>query len=174
MLRFLAPVLLACAAHAADPGKVLRIAFENAESTFDPALFQDTYSAMVSENILESMLRYDYLARPAKLVANTAELPEVSADGLVLTFRVRPGIYFTPHPAFGGRPRELTAADYAFSIRRFFDPKVKSPNLYLLEGKIAGLDAAGERARREGRFDYDAKVAGLEVPDRYTLRVRLT
>ena len=71
MRRFLGVCLLACAAHAADPGKVLRLAFQNAESTFDPALFQDTYSSMISENILEPMLRYDYLARPAKLVPNT-------------------------------------------------------------------------------------------------------
>src|SRR6185295_13982366 len=158
-----------------DPAKVLRLAFQNAESTFDPALFQDTYSSMISENILEPMLRYDYLARPAKLVPNTlASMPEISRDGLVLTFRVKPGIHFTPDAAFKAKPRELVAADYAYSIRRFFDPKVKSPNLYLLEGKIVGLDAAGERARRAGRFDYDAPIAGLELPDRYTLRVRLT
>jgi len=31
----------------------------------------------------------------------------------------------------------------------------------------------GARARKAGRFDYDAKVAGLEVPDRYTLRIHL-
>ncbi len=175
MLRVLVLLAIACAAHGADPSKVLRLAFQNAESTFDPALFQDTYSSMVSENILEPMLRYDYLARPAKLVPNTlASMPEVSPDGLTLTFRVQPGIQYTPDPAFKGAPRELTAADYAYSIARFFDPKVKSPNLYLVEGKISGLDAAGERARRTGRFDYDAKIAGLEVVDRYTLRVRLT
>src|ERR1700754_1492083 len=101
MLRILAPLLLACAAHAADPAKVLRLAFQNAESTFDPALFQDTYSSMVSQNILESMLQYDYLARPARLVPNTlASMPEISADGLTLTFRVAPGIHFTPDAAF--------------------------------------------------------------------------
>ena len=31
----------------------------------------------------------------------------------------------------------------------------------------------GARARKAGRFDYEAKVAGLEVPDRYTLRIHL-
>src|SRR5438105_11048233 len=92
---------------------------------------------------------------------------------MVYTFRLKKGIYFTPDPAFRGKPRELTAADYAFSILRFFDPKVKSPNLYLVEGKIEGLDEAMQRALRTGKLDYDARYPGLQVLDRHTLRIRL-
>jgi ABC-type transport system substrate-binding protein len=162
-------------AAAADPAKVLRLALENAESTFDPALFQDTFSSTIAGEILEPMLRYDYLARPATLVPNTlASMPEVSADGLTLTFRVRPGIHFTPDPAFGGAPRELVAADYAYSILRFYDPRVKSPNLYLVDGKIAGMDEAHRLALKAGRLDYDRVYPGLQVLDRHTLRIRLT
>ena len=167
----LAPVL----AHAADPNKVLRYAFRTAESTFDPVAYQDTYTGMVVDQILDPMMRYDYLARPVKLVPNTLEsLPEVSADGQTLTFRIRKGIYFTPDPAFKGKRRELVAADYAYSILRFFDPKLKSPNLYLIEDKIVGLDEAQQLAIRSGKpFDYDATYPGLQVPDRHTLRIRL-
>src|SRR4029079_14703336 len=35
-------------------------------------------------------------------------------------------------------------------------------------------DAARERAAKSGRFDYDAPMPGLEVVDRYTLRIRRT
>ena len=176
--RWIACLLCACAAaaaQAADPGKVLRFAFQIAEATFDPALYQDQYSGMVVDQILDPMLTYDYLARPAKLVPNTLEsMPEVSADGMTYTFRIRKGIYFTPDPAFNGKPRELVAADYAYSILRFFDPKVKSPNLYLIEGRILGLDEAHQRALKSGKpFDYDAAYPGLQVLDRYTLRIRL-
>ena len=169
-------VAIALAAHSADPNKVLRFAFQNAEATFDPAVYQDQYSSMVVDQILDPMLTYDYLARPAKLVPNTLEsMPEVSADGLTYTFRLRKGIYFTPDPAFKGRRRELVAADYAFSILRFFDPKVKSPNLYLIEDRIVGVDAAYQRALKSGKpFDYDASYPGLQVLDRYTLRIRLS
>ena len=45
-------------------------------------------------------------------------------------------------------------------------PRVKSPNLYLLEGKIVGLDDAMARALKAGRFDYDAPIDGLQVIDR--------
>ena len=124
---------------------------------------------MVVDHILDPMLTYDYLARPAKLVPNTLEsMPEVSADGMTHTFRIRKGIYFTPDPAFKAKRRELVAADYAYSILRFFDPKVKSPNLYLVEGRILGLDEAHQRAIRTGKpFDYDASYPGLQLLDRY-------
>jgi ABC-type transport system substrate-binding protein len=175
--RFLVALCAAAAlpVAAADMNKTLRVAFQLAESGFDSAIFQDVYSGMLCTNIFDPLVDYDYLARPAKLRPNTAEaLPEVSSDGLTYTFRVKPGIYFTPDPAFGGKRRELVAADYAFTIKRLFDPKLKSPNLYLLEGKIAGLDALMERGRKSGRFDYDAPVEGLQTPDKYTLRIRLT
>ena len=155
--------------------KTLRVAFQAAESTLDPALFQDIYSGMLADNIYDPLLTYDYLARPAKVIPNTAEaLPEISADGMTYTFRIKKGIYFTPDPAFRGKRRELVAADYAYSLMRYFDPKVTSPNLYLLEGKLAGMDEAMARARKSGKFDYDARYEGLQAPERYTLRIRLT
>jgi ABC-type transport system substrate-binding protein len=44
----------------------------------------------------------------------------------------------------------------------------------MVEGKIEGLDAATAAAKQSGRFDYDARIAGLTAVDRYTFRVRLT
>jgi len=159
---------------AADLSKVLHITFQVAESGFDPVLTSDYYSGTVIESIFDPLLTYDYLARPAKLVPNTAEsLPEVTDDGKVYTFKLRKGIFFAADPAFKGKKRELVAADYAYVIKRFFDPKNRSPYAFLFEGKIGGLDELGARAKKTGRFDYDAPVAGLEVPDRYTLRIRL-
>src|SRR5262245_652869 len=102
------------AAQAADPYKVLRYALLTGEGTFDPAVYQDVSSGIIVDQILDPMLAYDYLARPAKLIPNTLEsMPEVSPDGLTYTFRIRKGIYFTPDAAFKGRKRELVAADYA-------------------------------------------------------------
>ncbi len=103
-----------------------------------------------------------------------ATLPEISADYRTFTIRVRPGIFFTPHPSFGGKPRELTAADFAYAFKRIVDPKIRSPGLYFVEGKIEGLDALAKRAQDAGTgLDYDAPVPGLLVVDRHTLRIRL-
>jgi peptide/nickel transport system substrate-binding protein len=160
---------------AADMSKVLRITFPVAETGFDPVKVSDYYSGTVIESIFDPLLTYDYLARPAKLVPNVAEsLPQITDNGRTYTFKLRKGIYFASDAAFKGRKRELTAEDYAYSVKRFLDPKNRSPYAFLFEGKIAGLDELAARAKKTGRFDYDAKVPGLEVPDRYTLRIRLT
>jgi len=159
---------------AADMSKTLRVTFLAAETGFDPTRTSDYYSGMVIEAIFDRLLTYDYLARPSKLVPQAAEsLPQITDNGRTYTFRIKKGIYFTPDPAFKGKKRELTAEDYAYSIKRFFDPRNRSPYAFLFEGKIIGLDEAGARARKAGRFDYEAKVPGLEVPDRYTLRIHL-
>ena len=50
---------------------------------------------------------------------------------------------------------------------------MKSPWLWLIEGKIIGADELRAKALKSGKFDYDAPIAGLEVVDRYTLRIRL-
>jgi ABC-type transport system substrate-binding protein len=159
---------------AADPAKVLRIAFPTAETGFDPARVSDTYSATVNEAIFERLLTYDYLARPAKLVPMVAEaMPEVTENGKVYTFRIRKGIHFTPDPAFKGVKRELVAQDFIYSFMRFIDPKNRSPYAFLIEGKIEGLDALAAKAKETGKFDYDATIPGMVAVDRYTLRFRL-
>ena len=173
---FLLPLLLALAlpAMAADPNKVVRYAFEIAETGFDPAQVSDYYSSEILEAMIEPMLTYDYLARPVKLIPNTLEaMPEVTDNGATYLCRLKRGIYFTPDAAFKGGKRELNAADYAFSIRRFYDPKLRSPYLFFFEGKIIGADEMMVKAKATGKYDYDTPVAGLEVLDRYTLRIRL-
>ncbi len=160
---------------AADPAKVIRIALPVAESTFDPLQQRDIYSAAITESIFDAMLQYDYLARPPKLIPNTLEaMPQVNAEGTEYTFQLRRGIYFDEDQAFGGKRRELTAQDYAYSLRRHFDPRWRSPWLFQYEAKIRGADDAMERAKKTGKYDYDAPIEGIEVIGRYTLRIRLT
>ena len=175
----LAAALAALAIPAAVPQapaqKVLRVSFVIAETNFDPAFVSDTYSNTVCHEIFEAPLTYDFLASPARLRPETAEaMPEVTDDGRTYTIRLRKGIHFADDPAFEGRKRELTAADYEFALKRLIDPKVASPNLWLIEGRVAGVEEAAAKAKKDGRFDYDAKIPGIEVLDRYTLRIRLT
>lgn len=159
----------------ADPGKVLRYVFPSAETGFDPAVVGDLYSMHVVQSVFETLYTYDYLARPAKLMPLTATaMPEVSADGKTYTIHLKQGIYFQPDPAFDGRPRELTMADYVYSIKRMMDPKLRSPHTWLWEGKVEGLEQFVEQAKKSGHFDVDRKVSGFELPDRYTLRIHLT
>jgi oligopeptide transport system substrate-binding protein len=165
----------ASATSPADPNKVLRYIFVAPETNFDPAVARDLYSTHVIQSVYETLYTYDYMARPAKIIPLTAEaLPEVSADGKTYTIRLKKGIFFTPDPAFKGKKRELTMADYVYSFKRLLDPKVASAHAWLFETKVIGFDAMAEKAKKGAAYDYDAPVAGFELVDKYTLRIRLT
>ncbi|MBI5718463.1 MAG: bicyclomycin resistance protein [Burkholderiales bacterium] len=197
-----AALLLACGAAWAEPGvprtgvagqasgtngtngtdganggvKTLRYAFRIAETTFDPAQVSDLYSRTVLCGIFEAPYEYAFLARPYRMRLNTAAaLPEVSPDFKTFVIRLKPGTYFADDPAFKGVKRELVAEDYVYSIKRHYDPRWKSPNLYILESaQILGLSELRKKAI-EGRqpFDYDTTVEGLRSLDRYTLQIKL-
>jgi ABC-type transport system substrate-binding protein len=161
------------AAIAADMTKVLRVAFPVDVTGFDPQAQNDVYSNHINRVVFDPVFTYDYLARPYKLIPRTAEaIPEFKDDGKLLVIKLKKGIYFTPDPAFNGQKRELVAADYVYSLKRLLDPKVRSPNYSLLEGKLVGGDEAVEAARKSGKFDYDAKLEGLQAIDRYTIQIK--
>jgi ABC-type transport system substrate-binding protein len=178
--RFLATgaaVPLASAATTQLPvrDRTLRVAFPSPETGFDPAQVQDGYSGEIIAHIFDAPLRWDYMARPARLVPNTTTaLPAVSSDFRTFTLRIRPGIWFQDDPAFKGQRRELVAEDYVYSIKRVFDPRWKSQSLFELEpARIVGLDEARQRALKGQPFDYAAPIDGLRALDRYTLQIRL-
>ena len=177
--RGLAGLLLALLALTANAQqhdvKVLRYASRVAETGFDPAQLSDVYSRTIAAGIFDAPLRYAYLARPYQLRPNTASaMPEVSADGKTFTIHITPGLYFADDPAFKGRKRELTAADYIYALKRHYDPATKSGMLYVLENTgILGLsELRREVIKSKKPFDYDRPVEGLQLLDRYTYQVR--
>ena len=161
---------------AASAQKVLRYAFRVAETGFDPAQISDIYSRTLAASIFEAPLQIAFLARPVRNRPNTlAAMPEVSADFTTFTFTLQRGILFADDPVFKGRPRELVAADYVYSLKRHFDPRWKSPNLFVYENnKLLGLSELRQQAIATRQpFDYDREVPGLRVLDRYRFQVRL-
>jgi len=124
--------------------------------------------------VMDTPVKYDYLARPLKLRPNTLDaMPEVTDGGRTITLRVKPGIYFNDDPAFGGKKRELTAHDYVYSMKRLMDPKLAAPLLSEIEGVILGSEKFLEKARKDNKLDYDAPFEGIRALDRYTWQLRL-
>jgi ABC-type transport system substrate-binding protein len=84
-------------------------------------------------------------------------MPEISSDGLVYTFKIKPGIKFT-------NGREVEAADFKYSLERCLDPDWASwANYYLISIKGA-----------QDVIDGKTKdVSGIEVIDKYTIRFTL-
>lgn len=160
----------------AAPKRVLRYAFEVAETSLDPVLIQDLYSRTLTPHIFEALYGYDHLARPVKIKPLTAEaMPQHSDDYRVWTVRLRPGIYFAGDPAFKGTRRELVAQDYVYTFKRFADPVSKSPVWSSMEADgYLGLADLRQRALDTKKpFDYDREIDGIRALDRYTLRFML-
>ena len=166
------PAAAAAAASAADP-KVLRVCFNSAETSFDPARISDLYSRTVTSHIFESLYGYDHLARPPKVVPRLADgMPEHNADFTVWTVRVKRGIVFADDQAFGGKPRPLVAADVVYGFLRAVDPANKGP--FANEVLEIGFQGLAERRRvaLETRqpFDDVTPLPGLQVLDDHTIR----
>ena len=145
---------------------------------FDPAHAGDQASIQAAGKIYEGLLQYAYWDRPYRVEPLlAAALPEVSADGRVWRFTLRPGIFFADDPCFaatGGQGREVVAEDVAYSIRRIADLKVGSGGYWVFRGKIAGLDEFREASRDAAPTDYGRAVEGLRATGRYELEIRLT
>ena len=168
-------IVLSTAAGAADMRKVLRIS-SNDVTSLDPQQGTDLYSTRVTMAIFEALYEFEYLSTGSRVVPNTAEaLPVVTDGGKTWTMRVKKGILFADDPVFKGKPRELVAADYAYSIRRALDPNLRGGGDPALTDLIVGARPVVDAARKPGaKFDYDARIEGLQATDRYTLVMRLS
>jgi oligopeptide transport system substrate-binding protein len=158
---------------AADMNKTLRVAVESAETGFDPQAISDLYSSFICRVIFDPLYQYDYLARPFKIIPSTAAaMPQISGDGKTWIIKLKPGIYFADDPAFKGKKRELTAADYVYSWKRLIDPKVHAPNIDVVTDRFVGDIEFGKSAAA-GANVYDLELEGMRALDRYTIQIKL-
>lgn len=159
--------------------------FNAPPKTLDPAKAYSADEIAFIAQIYEPPLQYHYLKRPYTLIPLTtsampelvytddngkqvpADSPDSSVAYSVYTLRIKPGIFYQPHPAFArdaqGRylyhaisatstdqtkslsdftktgSRELVADDYVYEIKRLAKPGVNSPIYSLMSTKIVGL-----------------------------------
>lgn len=166
--------------------KIYYTSFAEQPKTLDPARSYSVNEYQFIAQIYEPPLQYDYYQRPYKLVPLTANgMPEIRYydSGMhevispqtqpiaytVYTIKIKPGIYYQPHPAFAktstglyrylhlppdffdeknysnlndfpySDTREVTAADYVYEIKRLADPVVESPIYGLMSEHIVGF-----------------------------------
>lgn len=150
--------------------RVYRHAMDGAPVNLDPAQASDIYTKFLVVNLYDTLYRYKYLARPYELEPNLAEaLPQVSPDGLMYTFRIKPGIRFIDDEAFpDGHGRVLQAQDFIYSIKRHFDPATRAQGAWLWQGRIVGLDEW-----KENGAHYDEEISGLRAVDDRTIQIQL-
>lgn len=134
-------------------------------------------SGKVAVNIFETLFQYHYLKRPYVLVPLlAAAMPEISADGLTWTIRLRTDVRFEDDPAFpGGRGRALVAGDFVYSILRIADARHASGAWAPFAERVVGLDAwhaATMRADAPAAPPAEG-VEGVRALDDHTLQIRL-
>lgn len=149
-------------------------------ASLDPAEAASVYAARCVALVYETLLEYDYAARPYRLRPGLAEsLPSVSSNGLVYTFRIDPEARFAPDPCFGldargnARGRPVTAADLVYALLRLADAKLASPGYWLLDGRVRGIDRFHAASRAAAPTDYSLAVPGLLATGEHSLRIEL-
>lgn len=155
-LALAACVVVGClVATVADAAGTLRRAGVDDPATLDPARFSYPGEVNVVADLFTGLLTLDAGARP---IPGCAESWTTSDDGLVWTFRLRPGLQWSD-----GRP--LTATDFQYSFRRMLDPRTAftfAARLYSL--KNAKLVNGGKLPPAE---------LGVAAPDARTLVLTL-
>lgn len=176
LAQFAAALLLAWPAGAET---VFRRSMDRVAS-MDPALASALYPLRAVSLVYETLLEFDYEARPYRLVPGLAEaLPEVSSNGCVYVLRLRPDARFHADLCFGvdgnGHPldRAVTAQDVVYSLKRLADRKVVSPGAWLVEDAVVGMRAFADASALAGDTDYSLPVMGLQALDARTVRIEL-
>lgn len=155
--------------------RIVRTAGRTDIQSLDPAVAYDYFVAPLIRMIYQGLVDYDDGVGLVPCLAS--EMPSVSADRRTYTFRLKSDVRFS-------NGRELTAADFVYSLERVLNPETKSPGegyFRNIMGAAAFADARArdaEAVRRGDRQDgtapsEPAHVAGLQAIDRHTLQIEL-
>lgn len=124
--------------------------------TLDPHLTTDATSATIIIEVFGGLVT---IGKDLDIIPDLAEsMPEISADGLVYTFRLRKDAKF-----HNGKP--VTAQDFKWSMERAADPLTASPVVDQYLGDIVGVNEklAGDAT----------EVSGVRVIDEHTLEITI-
>lgn len=151
-------------------GRIFRYAVGDPIASLDPVHASLPTTRMLVGSIYDTLFRFQYLARPYQIsLGLAAGFPKISEDGLSYEITLREGVLFHADPAISNQQREVTANDVAYSLLRHFDPTIKGQGAWLWSHYIVGVDDWGRRST-----DYDQLPAGVQVLDRYRLKITLS
>ncbi|HEY3283804.1 MAG TPA: peptide ABC transporter substrate-binding protein [Armatimonadota bacterium] len=135
--------------------QTLRVPLSTEPTTLDPAMVEDGPTIDVLMHLYDGLVKWN---EQNVVAPSLAERWEVSPDGLAYTFHLRHGARFQSG-------REVTAEDFRYSLNRCLSPALMSP-----VGGVYLNDILGSAEVLAGKAK---ECRGIEVLDRYTLRLRL-
>ncbi len=172
-----APVAPAAAAEVTAEVPTLRLPLGFGSGSLDPHSARDPMAFGLCAAVFDTLYSYGPGPEPLIVPSLAKAMPKVSPDGLTWTIKLRTDAKFHNNTALFGeeRTRALNAADVVNSIKRF---AIKGPDLgmyWLINGIIKGLDAYGEKGRRNMQVETDEEeVEGLAATGDSTLVFKLT
>ena len=140
---------------APQKGGEIIVAYKDDLATLDPAIGYDWTNWPAIKMVFDGLLDYDSGTTIQPRIAEA--MPQVSADGLTYTFKLRKGVKFQ-------NGRELVADDVVYSITRVLDPKTASPGAGFFLGILGAQDFVGGKA---------TSVAGIKAIDASTVEFTL-
>ncbi len=143
---------------AAEPAaaSTLRIGNSSEPQSLDPAKSENVQDANIERDLFEGLTSLD---KEGRVVAAAAASWTISPDGLVYTFKLRPGLKWS-------NGEKLTAEDFAWTWRRAIDPATGS-NYAFLYSPIKNADAITDHRIA------DPAALGVKALDAETLEVTL-
>jgi len=124
-------------------------------TVLDPALVKDVAGGELVAKMFNGLVRYNL---EAEIEGDLAESWEVSEDGIVYTFRLRPGVRFA-------NGRLLTPEDVKYSFERVLRPETAAPRTWVLDKILGAAETLSGKAKN---------LEGLEVLDERTIRITLS
>ncbi len=154
--------LLALAAPAAfaedapSQGGDIVVTYKDDIATLDPAIGYDWQNWSMIKSLFSRLM--DYTPGTPDLIPSLAESFTVSPDGLVYTFKLRPGVKFS-------NGREVVASDVKYSIERAVNPKTQGPGAGFFGAIVGQPEMAAGTAET---------MPGIETPDDHTVVFKLS
>ena len=186
-LLIAAAMLLSLSACSDGRNAALYFPISGTPSTVDPQFTQSHTADLIINNVFEGLVRYN---EEGEIGPGVAESWDVSSDGTVYTFHLRPDAVWKPVKKvntavlgedygkdFEDFPTAVTAADFVFAFRRAVDPATMCPHaneFFIIKNAeaIYNGDAAkedlGVRAADEHTLVIELNGPAVDLLDRLT------
>ena len=164
--------LSSCSLFDDGKGKDLYYPIYSDTSSFDPQIAEDEASSIVCVNCFEGLVKYD---SEGNIVPGVAKSWEISSDGLTYIFHLDENAKWNMNSdakeillsyTIDKFNEKVTADDFVFGLRRYFDPQMKTKSdarLYLIENAFDVAD--GSKALSK---------LGVKAVDSNTLQIKLS
>lgn len=182
LLAISALCFAACSNNSESDSKNVTVLRRNIDrvSSMDPIKAESAGANRVVALVYETLVEYDYFARPYKLKPYLLEtIPEVDESGKIYRCTLRDDCFFGPSKYLGDGSvavsRPVTSHDVVYSLKRLADAKLSSPGYWTIQGKIVGIDEFHKAsAQIDVPTDYSVGVKGLRIIDDKHFEIELT